>query len=239
MPLASEDLASTETSVVIPVRNGARFVAQAAVSVLDQLSPGDELLAVDDGSIDSTIAALRGIDDPRLRVLCAGGRGVSAARNVGLAEARGAFVAFLDHDDLWVAGRHRALLRAMLDDEDLTAAFGRVRVLIEADAAPAAVAACAAIDGSHVRELVGSALYRRNAVLAVGGFAEDMHMREDADFSFRLMEHGARVIDCDVDALAYRRHGDNVTNDQTAINQALIELARRRLSRARGKRPPA
>ena len=88
------------TSVIIPVRNGARFVREAIESALVQLSADDEVIVVDDASDDDTGGVVRQIDDRRIRLLDGTGRGVSSARNIGLAEATGEFVAFLDHDDL-------------------------------------------------------------------------------------------------------------------------------------------
>ncbi len=115
-----------KTSVIIPVKNGARFVAEAVASVLEQLGDGDEILAVDDGSTDETPAILSRIAHPGLRLISAGGRGISAARNMGFAAARGAFIAFLDHDDLWPADRHAAMLTAFQKDVELEAAYGRI-----------------------------------------------------------------------------------------------------------------
>ena len=89
------------TSVIIPVRNGERLVGEAIASALAQLGAGDEIVVVDDGSTDRTRAAVEAAADRRVRLVPSGGRGVSAARNVGIAVACGEFIAFLDHDDTW------------------------------------------------------------------------------------------------------------------------------------------
>jgi glycosyltransferase involved in cell wall biosynthesis len=222
-----------DTSVIIPVRNGVRFVVEAVESVLRQLGPDDEVLVIDDASRDGTADCLRHIADRRMIVLAAAGRGVSAARNLGLAAARSAFLAFLDHDDLWPTGRHHALSQALRDDPGLGVSFGRVRMRFEADVPSDRVAEH--LDGLHIRELIGSALYRTELVRHIGGFAEDMSLREDADFTYRLFESGVRAALCEVDALIYRRHASNVTNDEAALNLALVEVARRRLARRRAQ----
>lgn len=95
-------------SAIIVVRNGARFLDEAIRSVLTQTWPRRELLIVDDGSTDAspTIAASYVEAHPGtirlLRHEGGRGRGISASRNLGLAEARGEFVGFLDADDVWL-----------------------------------------------------------------------------------------------------------------------------------------
>jgi glycosyltransferase involved in cell wall biosynthesis len=87
-------------------------VADAVRSVLDQTFGDLELLVIDDGSTDDTAANIRS-SDTRLRVLRQENSGVARARNRGLAEARGAFVAFLDADDTWAPQKLERQLAAM------------------------------------------------------------------------------------------------------------------------------
>jgi glycosyltransferase involved in cell wall biosynthesis len=223
------DRVTPQTSVVIPVRNGARFVGEAIASVRRQLGPHDEIIAVDDASTDATAAVLGAIGDARLRLLRGAGRGVSAARNLGLAAARGEFVAFLDHDDLWPPGRHPALRDALLAQPARGASFGKVRVQFEPNALPAAD--LRGMDGRHIWWLVGSGLFRRTLVSNVGGFCEDMPVGEDGDFHLRLVEAGLVPLLCETESLVYRRHEDNITNDSEAVRLGLADLLRRKLAR--------
>ncbi len=94
--------ATPAVSVVMPVYNGARFLARAIASLSAQTFPGWELLAVDDGSADDSAARLETAAraDPRVRVFRhPANRGISAARNTALAAAAGDLVAYLDCDD--------------------------------------------------------------------------------------------------------------------------------------------
>jgi len=229
-----------ETSVIIPVRNGARFVGEAIASVLAQRRDGDEVLVIDDGSTDETPIVLAGFAHPALRTLSGGGRGVSAARNMGLAASCGAFIAFLDHDDIWPAGRQDALTMALQQDEDLDAVFGRIERRIEPGAP---VTAESRVQGHHAPWLVGSGLFRRRLIERIGGFAEDMQQGEDLDFHQRLVEAGMRVRLCEVSGLVRRHHGTNTTNDQTLAEPLRLEVLRRKLARAKaspaGNRPAA
>ena len=227
-----------ETSVVIPVRNGARFVGEAIASVLAQLRDGDEVLVIDDGATDETPVILADFRHAALRVLNGGGRGVSAARNTGLASARGAFIAFLDHDDIWPAGRHGALTMALSRDEYLDAAFGRIERRIEPGAR---ITAESMVMGHHAPWLVGSGLFRRRLPERIGGFAEDMQQGEDLDFHQRLVEAGMRLSLCEVPGLVRRHHDTNTTNDLTQAEPWRLDVLRRKLARAKaspvGKRP--
>jgi len=88
-------------SVVIPAFNAVRFLTGSIPSVLAQTWTDFELIVVDDGSTDATAACVQAFDDPRIRLVSQTNRGLAGARNGGIREARGTYIAFLDADDLW------------------------------------------------------------------------------------------------------------------------------------------
>ena len=90
-------------SIIMPCLNGERHIQVAIDSALTQTFDDFELIVVDNGSTDRTPEILRSVNDPRLKVFTFSERGVSRARNLGLREARGAFITFLDSDDTWSA----------------------------------------------------------------------------------------------------------------------------------------
>ena len=96
--------ANGRVSVVIPTYNRAQLVVRAARSAIRAIGPDDEIIVVDDGSTDGTGEQLQGIDS-RLRLLRTNRVGPGAARNRGIREATGDFVAFLDSDDEWFADK--------------------------------------------------------------------------------------------------------------------------------------
>lgn len=92
---------SSLISVIMPCYNAAAHLPKSVASVLSQTFPNWELIAVDDGSSDDTLAWLQAHAQPLLRVHAQTNQGVSAARNAGLRLARGEYIAFLDSDDTW------------------------------------------------------------------------------------------------------------------------------------------
>jgi glycosyltransferase involved in cell wall biosynthesis len=88
-------------SVIIPVYNSKCFVEKAINSVLKQVYANFELIIIDDGSTDNTLEIIKSFADSRLKVFCKSNGGVASARNYGLNEAVGRYIAFLDADDVW------------------------------------------------------------------------------------------------------------------------------------------
>ena len=105
-------------SVVIPLYNKAPFILAAVGSVLRQSLADFELIVVDDGSTDSSASLVAGVGDPRIRLLAQANAGPGPARNRGLGEARGEYVAFLDADDEWEPGFLALAVTALDGDPD-------------------------------------------------------------------------------------------------------------------------
>lgn len=88
-------------TVVMPVYNTQKYVHKAIQSVLDQSYRGFELLVIDDQGTDGSIDICRRFSDPRIRIISQENRGLAGARNTGVRQARGKYIAFLDSDDFW------------------------------------------------------------------------------------------------------------------------------------------
>lgn len=101
-------------SVIIPLYNKAHCVTRTLASVAKQSFTDYEIVVVDDGSTDGGAELIEGLDIPRLRLVRQQNAGVSAARNRGLGEAQGEFVAFLDSDDEWKS-EHLATLASLAE----------------------------------------------------------------------------------------------------------------------------
>ena len=104
-------------SIVVPCYQNGRTLARTVQSIVGQTMPDWELIAVDDGSADDTLAVLQSLarEEPRMRVLHQANGGVSAARNAGMAAARGTWLMFVDADD-WLLPDALAHLLSLADD---------------------------------------------------------------------------------------------------------------------------
>jgi glycosyltransferase involved in cell wall biosynthesis len=116
-------------SAIIPVYNGEATVARAIDSALTQRFDGTlEVVAVNDGSTDSTGAVLNGYGS-RIKVITQTNRGPARARNVGVAASSGEYLAFLDADDYWLPGFLARLSDALEDSPHAVLAFSRVNTV--------------------------------------------------------------------------------------------------------------
>jgi len=189
---------------------------------------------IDNGSTDDTVAVVRAIADPRVRLISETRPGPAAARNAGLAVARGDLVSFLDHDDYWLEGRNAGLLKALADDPAADAAYGRLRMRIEPGADDQGLAA---LDGTLAQSVTLLVFVFRRALLdRTGPMDETMRLGSDIDYLARLKSAGMRAAIHDGDAGVYRRHGGNITLNLAEKRQGLFGALSRNIQRRKAMR---
>ena len=114
----SNELRTPLVSVIIPVYNGGQYILQAIDSVLNQTYKFVEIIAIDDGSTDDSVAKISSFGS-RVVLIQQGNQGVAYARNAGIRIACGELIAFLDQDDWWLPDKIRRQVDAFLRDADL------------------------------------------------------------------------------------------------------------------------
>jgi hypothetical protein len=113
-------------SVIMPTYNRSALLPAAIATVLEQSYPSWELVVVDDGGEDDTADVVAGFADPRVRALRVGHGGVGAARNAGLAAARGALVAYLDDDNAMHPGWLKSVAWAFEQRPEIDVLYGAI-----------------------------------------------------------------------------------------------------------------
>jgi glycosyltransferase involved in cell wall biosynthesis len=223
---------TTLVSVIIPTRNRAHLLHRTLESVLKQSTENLEVIVVDDGSTDGS-GAVAAAMDPRVSVLRnPEPAGVSAARNRGIASARGEWIAFCDDDDLWAPNKLQ---------EQLTAAGGaganwvyagdvnvddQLRVL-SGGPPPDPAAVMALLPRCNPLTSGGSNVVVRSNILAdVGGFDPALRRTEDWDLWIRIAQKGPPAY-VRKPLVAYRFHSGNVIWDP----REMVDEARRLAAR--------
>jgi glycosyltransferase involved in cell wall biosynthesis len=182
-------------SVVIPARNAAKTLDATLASVAAQTFQDWEVIVVDDGSIDTTRAVLqaRAATDARFRIVTGFGRGVSAARNLGVRHAQGRYIAFLDADDLWTSHKLAAHLSFLQRHRDVGLSFDRVQFLTPdgretstVSSAPSGEMEPADMLAENPASTASTLVVRRSVLDDLGGFDEEMRFAEDLEFMVRV-----------------------------------------------------
>lgn len=204
-------------SVVIPCWNGEAYLAEAISSALDQDHPRMEVIVVDDGSSDRSLEIARSFE--RVVAIPQANAGVSAARNAGLARARGEYILFLDADDRLLPGAIAAHLRGFATGADISMVYGGNRIIdsrgevIGLNPQPARRFSWREVLFG-VTPTPSQSMFRRDALEAVGAFNRAVSLGEDFDLYMRLTKahagycHGETIAD-------YRRHDLQATKQPT------------------------
>lgn len=217
-------------SVVIPIHNGSGFIEEAVASVAEQEYPNLELILVDDGSTDDLSAALARIRVP-FKLIRQKQLGPAAARNAGIRESRGQWIAFLDADDLWTSMALKTLARDLTIHETAGVVHGN-SVTFRKDPITAEYLNAYRPRGSY-SFLMGSGLYRRCAFDLVGLFDETLIYGEDTDWFLRATEVGLKIVSISENILKVRMHDANMTGDEKAVEKGRLQVLKRRIHRNR------
>ncbi len=195
-------------AVIIPVRNGERYLAEALGSVLAQTHPPCDIVVVDDGSADRTVAVAERYA-PRVSCISQRAAGIGAARNRGVAEACGEYLAFLDGDDAWPVDRLERQLAAFSAHPIPDLVFGHIEQFVSPELSPAARAELQCPDQPQPAVLANTMLMPRAAWDRVGPFSTTAVRSEFLDWLLRAREQGLREVMVNNVVLRRRLHEAN------------------------------
>src|SRR6478672_6198857 len=223
-------------SVVVATRNYGRYLAGAVRSVLDQTFADLEVIVIDDGSTDDTPDVIRPfLADPRVRHHRTDGLGQSRAKNLGILQARGPFVAFLDGDDEWLPTKLERQL-PLFADPAVGVVYAR-RTLMDADGRdqptpPATLARGHIYDTLLVQNPVcfSSVVVRKAVFEAVGLFDPALPLAIDYDLWLRVARHVAFDY-VDEPLVRYRTGHANLSGRIAERLTAVLSVLRRSLER--------
>lgn len=215
-------------TVILPIYNEVTYLRAALDSIAAQSVEGLEVIIVDDGSCDP-LAHLTGPWPFTPRIIRQANTGPSAARNTGLRHAKGAFIAFLDGDDLWPEGRLAAMIDAFdaAPALDVVMGFGQTFAQAQPDA-----------DMQPLEDpklafpyYLGSALFRRIAFARAGVLDENMKFAEDTDWFNRATEALLLIHHLQTVTLLVRRHETNITAHRSTVELGELRMIKKKHDR--------
>jgi glycosyltransferase involved in cell wall biosynthesis len=224
------DFEIPNVSVIIPAYNQAIYLGEAIQSVLDQDYHCYEIILVDDGSTDDTREVVAQFEF-KVRYIYQQNRGLSAARNTAIKNARGEFIALLDSDDVWLPkflektvtllcnNPHAALVYSgyrYIDSQGVEIGVPNQRVV-----PPDLAYQTLVMDGCWI--IPSAVVFRRNLAFEAGLFDEELKAVEDLDLWIKLSRKGSVIGLPDV-LVKYRRHASNMTKDPGHMMCAHLKL---------------
>ena len=226
-------------SVIIPVRDGARFLAAAVESVLGQTYPHVECVVIDDGSTDQTPSVIASFGT-RIRSYSQPNQGVARARNRGAQLARGELLAFLDADDCIRPDSFERQLTRLAEHPEAAVVYTASELIDEhgrhlstrpVPPVGRAFASTVALEQPALG-IAQAALIRRDAFIESGGFDERLSTSADCDLACRLAKtYPFEAVDEPL--FAYRQHPAQMHHDLLAFERDM-RIVHKKLLRADG-----
>lgn len=216
-------------SVIIPVFNGEKFLAETLRAIMAQTYSPMEIIVVNDGSTDSSANIARSFE--HVLLFNQENLGHGAARNSGIGLASGEFLAFCDADDLWTPTKLQLQAQMLQNNPHLSFVLGRMEPRLEPGTGlPPGLNR--EYYASHPPAYIPSALLaRKQAFEAVGLFDPKYKIGTDSDWFFRARDAGLEWAVLD-EVILYRRiHEHNISHDISRTNKELLQLVRASLRR--------
>ena len=214
-------------SIITPVFNAGIYLARTVESALRQSCSDFELILVDDGSRDHAVDEVIRMRDPRIRVLRQANQGAPTACNRGIASARGAYVAFLDQDDLWSTRKLARHLESFRRHPEVDLTFSWSTYIGEGDqdlGLPAhrwtGKIAFGELLVDNVIGPTSSVVIRREVIEQAGGFDPDLLLTYDLDLFLRILRlRPANALAIPEVMTFYRRHSVQMSQDWRALRR--------------------
>jgi glycosyltransferase involved in cell wall biosynthesis len=229
-------------TTIIPTYNRGQLVCEALESVFAQSRPVDEIIVVDDGSTDNTPELLRRYGN-RIRYIEQPNSGAGAARNRGIKEAKGDYIAFLDSDDIWVKEKTKIQMDFFSRHPHLEFVFGDMANFTPTNDNEVPEIKSPEVHNyftAHSTNLerildclitesvipTPTVVFERACVSRIGFFDEKLKIAEDLDYWLRAART-CRFGFVNTVLAKRRRHDDNLINDWVTMNEALVEVLTR------------
>jgi glycosyltransferase involved in cell wall biosynthesis len=223
-----------QISVIIPVYNGERYLAEAINSVLDQTTPATQIIVVDDGSTDATKHIAEGFGKHIEYIWQEPSGKAAVARNRGLRQARGEYLTFLDADDLWLPDK-LSLQLAALHEENAELVFGQTVEFYSPEMDLEFRNRIRCTDTPTLTYMSGTMFTTRTIFDRVGPFSEDHAVVEFVEWYLRASELNLKTYHLNHVVLKRRLHGSNSGHSLGTRKSDYVRVLKASLDRRRAK----
>jgi glycosyltransferase involved in cell wall biosynthesis len=220
-------------SVVIPVRNGIRFIGEAIDSVLAQTQLPLEILVIDAASTDGTRDLVATYEDRGVRLVDQEGTGIPGGWNQGIATARGEVLAFLSSDDLWTSHKLERQLGVLTADATLDYTIAMFRYFVEPGCRIPPTFNHALLDRDLVGRIMETLVARRRAFDRVGCFDTRLRTAHDVDWYARASDQHLPMAVVNEVLLHKRVHDANASASAETNTPELLAALRSSVARKR------
>ncbi len=222
-------------SVIIPVYNCERYLAEAIESVLAQTYHPLEVIIIDDGSTDGSAAIAKNFGT-RVQYVHKQQGGTAAARNVGIGLAKGGYLAFLDSDDIWMEEKLNLQMAVFADDPDIDIVFGNVVQFNSTESDNTLKSASGQNDEILPGYIPSAMVIKHDSFSRVGPFDENWGLGEWIDWYTKAIDHGLKIHMLTQVVMKRRIHESNIGIRERDQRFEYVRVLKKTLDRRRKQR---
>jgi glycosyltransferase involved in cell wall biosynthesis len=223
--MSASELEHPLVSVIMAVRNGERFVADAIDSIFAQDYRPLDVIVVDGQSTDSTARIVK--SHPAIRYVWQTGKGVADAYNTGIQSAKGVLISFLSHDDLWSPHKLTLQVEYLMDHPEIQYVVAKVKYFLQEGCAIPPGFKAEFLDEVHTGIMPETICARRGLFKEIGIFNTDFQIAEDIDWFARVIDRGIPMAVLPEVLLFKRLHDQNTSLADVKTNSNLLLRAMR------------
>ncbi len=216
-------------SIIIPAYNAIKYLPETLESVLKQTFTDFEVVIIDDGSDDNIIEWATGIKDSRVKLISQENQGVAAARNLGINQTIGKYIAFIDADDLWEVSKLEKQFHCLQNNPSVGLVHTEM-MLIDDNSQSLGRKFTSNVEGNALKQLLekntivtSSVIVNRNCLETVGNFDRNLTSSEDWELWVRIAAHYPIAL-VKEPLVFYRQHANNTTKNWQMLEQDLRNI---------------